>query len=45
MQRGSFLFTRAPRVSPSGVRSMCTSEHGRTGRCRPSSRNCRLSRC
>ena len=31
MQRGSFLFTSAPRVSPSGVRSMCTSEHGPHG--------------
>jgi len=41
-------FTSAPRVSPAGVRSTCSSEHGPHGRCRPSSRNypsCRQGRC
>src|SRR5437870_11503312 len=31
MQPGSSLFTSVPRVSPSDVRSTCTSEHGPHG--------------
>ena len=39
MQRASPLLTKLPLVSPVGVRSTWSSEQGRTGRFRPSSRN------